>query len=194
MPNTAKACRIAIKGRRKNLIGQAHPTQLSRVRIFVGAPTPAGRTSRAVAPAIARAPLIVEVSETVGEQGIGVEQARAVEWVVWEVLATVAERANLVAVAAQERRTAGAVRVALAGALAAGEVPLKELVVVAAPRGLQASVVAPAVVAAVAAVGPVVAEAAVDPAAVVEEDVGDAGKDANKRCRVKSDECRVGRC
>ena len=52
--NTAKASRIETRARRKNSIGQAHRTRLSRVRIFAGEATPAGRTSGAAARAIAQ--------------------------------------------------------------------------------------------------------------------------------------------
>ena len=114
MPSTAKASLIGIKGRRKNITGQAPTIRLNRASSFAGAPTPAGRILGAAAQAIARAPLIVEVPETaaepgigveqareapaiVAEQGIGAEQPRVAELVVWEAPVIVVEREVAVA-------------------------------------------------------------------------------------------------
>ena len=51
--STEKVSRIETRARRKNSIGQAHPTRLSRVRIFAGEAMPAGRTSGAAVRGIA---------------------------------------------------------------------------------------------------------------------------------------------
>src|SRR4051812_6184651 len=49
IPNIARAFPIATRELRRNLIARVHPTRSNRVRIFAVAPTPAGRTSGAVA-------------------------------------------------------------------------------------------------------------------------------------------------
>jgi hypothetical protein len=54
VPKIAREFPIATRAQRKNSIGQVHPTQLSRVMIFVGAPMLAGRIWRAAARVIAQ--------------------------------------------------------------------------------------------------------------------------------------------
>src|SRR5258707_3910602 len=65
--DTAKASRIETRARRKNSIGRAHPTRLSRARIFAGEATPAGRTSGAVARAIAQEQVTAGAPANLGE-------------------------------------------------------------------------------------------------------------------------------
>jgi len=96
-------------------------TQSSRASSFAAARNREGRILAAAAQAIVVDPAVVD-SVTVAEP------------VVWEALVTVVEREVAVAQA----------NWAAAPAAAAAEAHLKELVVVAAPRGLQASAAAPA--------------------------------------------------
>ena len=104
--NTAKASRIETRARRKNSIGQAHRTRLSRVRIFAGEATPAGRTSGAAARAIAEeqvtaaAPAKLAVA-TGREQRIVVGRARSAAERIAAELEVAAEQANSAVVVEQ---------------------------------------------------------------------------------------------
>jgi hypothetical protein len=152
--NTAKASRIETREPRKNSTAQAHRKRLSHGRIFAVAPTPADRIPRVAARAIAQrqvtAAALANLAVATGRQ-----QRIA------------AEQANSAGVAEQIEAALEAAAAPFKGS-AAGEVR----------QGARVSAVARAVVAAEAAVDPVVEEAA----AVA---VDAAGK------RSGSDECRV---
>jgi len=61
--NTEKASPIETRARRKNLIGRAHPIQLSRAKLFVAAQTKADKISPVAERAIVAALLTVEELE-----------------------------------------------------------------------------------------------------------------------------------
>src|SRR5580765_1175939 len=77
--NTAKASRIETRARRKNSIGQAHRTRLSRVKIFAGEAPPAGRIWSAAEQAIAEEQVIAAEQVIAEEQAIAAVQAIAEE-------------------------------------------------------------------------------------------------------------------
>jgi hypothetical protein len=172
--NTAKASRIETRARRKNSIGQAHRTRLSRVRIFAGEATPAGRTSGAAARAIveeqatAAAPAKLAVA-TGREQRIVVGRARSAAERIAAELEVAAEQANSAVVVEQIEAALEAAAAPFKGS-AAGEVR----------QGARVSEVARAGRA--AAVVEVAAAAVEDLAAAVEVA---AAAVAGKKCRVE---------
>ena len=100
--STAKAFRTETRERRKNSTRRVPTTRSNRASSFAAARIKAGRILAAAARAIARAPLIVEVSETVAERakagsGTAAEPGIGAELVVWEALVTVVEREVAVA-------------------------------------------------------------------------------------------------
>ena len=104
--NTAKASRIETRARRKNSIGQAHRTRLSRVRIFAGEATPAGRTSGAAVRAIAEEQVIAAAPAKLAvatgrEQRIVVGRARSAAERIAAELEVAAEQANSAVVVEQ---------------------------------------------------------------------------------------------